>query len=291
VARLTFEGKDPVAADQTNDRREGFRRLAQIAGALKEGAKVNFITARELLRWFGAERRNDRTIFEISTALRNLDLRTEPWFEDQFIDGPLEFHEGYFGGSHLPSGTEKMVLDLVEEHFQKEEPRIGQPATKWEANYLNTLWIRLINRRLEAWVRERPEGNVTREQVQAKVDALARLGGLEQFTEQEIREEQYIMNLEAEAGETEVQVEDSPLQGEEPLRLLPIPDFAEAAKVIPFPSGPKVINETTFRIRRLASANNPPVRIEPNRSVIEAITTMLLRDFSQLPVMNGERER
>ncbi|MDE1904098.1 MAG: CBS domain-containing protein [Alphaproteobacteria bacterium] len=38
------------------------------------------------------------------------------------------------------------------------------------------------------------------------------------------------------------------------------------------------------------SANTPPVSVAPNKSITEAITIMLTNDFSQLPVMIGERE-
>jgi predicted transcriptional regulator len=71
-------------------------------------------------------------------------------------------------------------------------------------------------------------------------------------------------------------------------RATPPPSIRSA---LPVPSRATVtIPEATFRVRRLKSANNPPISIAPNRKVAEAITTMLLRDFSQLPVMSGERE-
>jgi hypothetical protein len=85
-----------------DDRRQGYRRLAQIAADLEDGVNVHVITVRELLQWFGAEGHDDRTVSNITEALRHLDLRTEPWFDDQWEGGPLEFHKGYFGGTHVP---------------------------------------------------------------------------------------------------------------------------------------------------------------------------------------------
>src|SRR5262249_54021311 len=41
--------------------------------------------------------------------------------------------------------------------------------------------------------------------------------------------------------------------------------------------------------RKLYAANRPPVRVAPDTSVSEAVTIMLSHDFSQLPVMQGER--
>ncbi|MDA1095933.1 MAG: CBS domain-containing protein [Chloroflexi bacterium] len=47
--------------------------------------------------------------------------------------------------------------------------------------------------------------------------------------------------------------------------------------------------DPTYRIAKLKSANVPPVSVTPNTRVDEIITTMLTRGFSQLPVMEGER--
>ncbi len=48
--------------------------------------------------------------------------------------------------------------------------------------------------------------------------------------------------------------------------------------------------DPTYRIGRLRSANLVPTSVTPNQTVTEAITIMLTNDFSQLPVMVGERE-
>jgi CBS domain-containing protein len=48
--------------------------------------------------------------------------------------------------------------------------------------------------------------------------------------------------------------------------------------------------DPTYRIGRLRSANVVPTTVTPNQTVTEAITIMLASDFSQLPVMVGERE-
>lgn len=47
--------------------------------------------------------------------------------------------------------------------------------------------------------------------------------------------------------------------------------------------------DPTQRIGRLPSANIRPISVNPNSTVAEAVTLMLLHDFSQLPVMQGER--
>ncbi|WP_095199540.1 CBS domain-containing protein [Mesorhizobium carmichaelinearum] len=48
--------------------------------------------------------------------------------------------------------------------------------------------------------------------------------------------------------------------------------------------------DPSYRIGRIASANNPPVSVKPNATLLEATTLMLSRNFSQLPVMTTERE-
>lgn len=47
--------------------------------------------------------------------------------------------------------------------------------------------------------------------------------------------------------------------------------------------------DPTQRIGRLPSANSAPLTVSPSASVSEAVTLMLLHDYSQLPVMQGER--
>lgn len=47
--------------------------------------------------------------------------------------------------------------------------------------------------------------------------------------------------------------------------------------------------DPTYRIGKLRSANTPPVSVAPDQEIAVATTIMLHRDFSQLPVMNGER--
>lgn len=50
------------------------------------------------------------------------------------------------------------------------------------------------------------------------------------------------------------------------------------------------IEDATYRIGMLKAANTPPVGVKPNATLREAVTLMLTHDFSQLPVMQTERE-
>jgi len=51
-----------------------------------------------------------------------------------------------------------------------------------------------------------------------------------------------------------------------------------------------VYADPTYRISRLAAANNPPVSVTPDASLQAAVTIMIGNDFSQLPVMTSTRE-
>jgi CBS domain-containing protein len=47
--------------------------------------------------------------------------------------------------------------------------------------------------------------------------------------------------------------------------------------------------DPTSRISKLAAANRPVVSVKPDSTLQEAVTLMLIKDFSQLPVMSTER--
>jgi CBS domain-containing protein len=48
--------------------------------------------------------------------------------------------------------------------------------------------------------------------------------------------------------------------------------------------------DPTYRISKLAAANNQPTFVRPDTPIKEVVTLMLSRDFSQIPVMTSERE-
>ncbi len=56
------------------------------------------------------------------------------------------------------------------------------------------------------------------------------------------------------------------------------------------PTEVRSMDDPSFRISKIASANNPPVSVKPNATLQEAITIMIVRNYSQLPVMSTERE-
>lgn len=48
--------------------------------------------------------------------------------------------------------------------------------------------------------------------------------------------------------------------------------------------------EPAYRIGKLDAANRPPISVKPDAPIAEAVTLMLVNDYSQLPVMTNERE-
>lgn len=52
----------------------------------------------------------------------------------------------------------------------------------------------------------------------------------------------------------------------------------------------RVSGDPSFKIGKIPAANNPPISVPPNASLLQATTLMLSRNFSQLPVMTSERE-
>lgn len=58
-----------------------------------------------------------------------------------------------------------------------------------------------------------------------------------------------------------------------------------AAAVVPFSAA----GDLTYRVGKLAAANHPPESVTPDTTISEMITIMMANDYSQLPVMTGER--
>lgn len=61
-----------------------------------------------------------------------------------------------------------------------------------------------------------------------------------------------------------------------------------AVSQVAFISG--AVADPTHRISRLASANKAPISVNPDSTLQEAVHLMMLHDFSQLPVMQNERD-
>lgn len=61
------------------------KQLIEISKRLKSGQIARY-KARQVLKWFGAERRGMKIVADVRTALANLGLETDPPFEEASID-------------------------------------------------------------------------------------------------------------------------------------------------------------------------------------------------------------
>ena len=69
---------------------QGHERLQAIAERLRSGTRIEPLTVREFLSWFGAKRRGVWVVSEILSVLENIGLTTEPDFESTYIDGQID---------------------------------------------------------------------------------------------------------------------------------------------------------------------------------------------------------
>jgi CBS domain-containing protein len=129
--------------DPDEEDTEAYKRLRRIAVRLESGETVEPIQVRELLRGFGTDHRRVHINYMIREALRRNNLRTDPDFGEQFLDGAVEFRQGY-------------------------------RANKIDVAMLNELWLELFLDRLAAWRDENP--SATGEEIKAKAEALQKLG-------------------------------------------------------------------------------------------------------------------
>lgn len=90
---MNDEGRMPLKA-----------RLERISAELDEG-KTPDTTVRELLRWFGAERRGYLVVKEIRRKLGRANLRTVPDFESVWIDAPVKFARPMVITAYAPTVT------------------------------------------------------------------------------------------------------------------------------------------------------------------------------------------
>ncbi|HYW41605.1 MAG TPA: DUF262 domain-containing protein [Bryobacteraceae bacterium] len=69
----------------------GHTKLSKVANALELGKRPRATTVRALLKWFGAERRGTQVLTQISRAMEELGVGTEPDFKTASIDEKLVF--------------------------------------------------------------------------------------------------------------------------------------------------------------------------------------------------------
>lgn len=84
---------------------------------------------------------------------------------------------------------------------------------------------------------------------------------------------------------------EAPAEEEEPQKATEDPSPPPISlSISTVPAAPPSYADPTYRVSKLAAANRPPVYVAPDGSLQEAITIMMTNDFSQVPVMVGERD-
>jgi hypothetical protein len=141
-----------VSDDQDDESLAGDKKLEQIAARLANGQRVEPVPVRELLDWFGAQRRSIPTNRMIREALFQKDLRIEPDLHETYLDDDAEFRIGN-----------------IERKKTEELPRA---------------WMRfeLLTTRLAAWIDRQPDATQT--EIQIEFAALEKLG-VEQLSSDE----------------------------------------------------------------------------------------------------------
>ena len=69
----------------------GLSQLKRVAESLESGDSPPTVKVRELLEWFGQQRRGGHVVATVTGALRSTGLATEPDFATAYIDGQLTF--------------------------------------------------------------------------------------------------------------------------------------------------------------------------------------------------------
>jgi CBS domain-containing protein len=181
------------------------KRIDHIASHLKDGRRVRRVSVRELLGFFGAERRGLTKVQDIRAALDSLGLETDPDFESAWIDSLVR--------------------------------------------------IRLKNANVSA-------------------------SGSTQAPEDDELEEDQIGGQE---GQDSVESPQSdPMEKPQPAIVVASEGVVET-----------VLGKTTdptYRVGSLPAANKQLTTVGQDDALNKAVTKMLLFDYSQLPIMHGERE-
>lgn len=106
----------------------GLSRIERVAESLREGDSPQTATVRELLAWFGQQRRGWRVVGAIENDLRKVGLVTDPDFTTAYIDGSLTFALVNDQRSAVATGKKKGQRNPVD----VQETSVGAPETEAE---------------------------------------------------------------------------------------------------------------------------------------------------------------
>ncbi len=100
--------------------------LQRIAESLGEGESSPNVTVRQLLAWFGQQRRGWRVVATVQGALRRTGLATEPDFATAYIDGHLNFSRSGEKAAVPQSGSDDDPADSEEPDGHIGDPQVSE---------------------------------------------------------------------------------------------------------------------------------------------------------------------
>ncbi len=99
----------------------GRTKLKEVAESLRKGDSLPTVTVRQLLGWFGQQRRGWRVVATVKGALRREGLSTDPDFETAYIDGQLKFLLSDPKGAIPRAGEDQDGEDVSEGNENQED--------------------------------------------------------------------------------------------------------------------------------------------------------------------------
>ena len=160
--KWVFRDMAEEAAESLRKYPEAHEKLASVASGLRSSTPVLPVRVRQLLQWFGAERRGPQVNPAIRLALELHKLHIAPDLNAVSLDAPISFRPGIKPTIEYPEGYTPRTVRAGVHHLDEVE-----------ASLLNEIWKERISDRLIGWVDEHP--GATREEIQAKLDELAKL--------------------------------------------------------------------------------------------------------------------
>ena len=130
--------------------------LPRIAKSLREGESSPTVTVRELLAWFGQQRRGWRVVMTVKGALRRAGLATKPDFATAYIDGHLTLSLSGENEAGPHSGSDGGPPDSEEPDGHVRDPQCSEAPI--EDPVLRVRMLPAANRRPVTVNRDDPVG-------------------------------------------------------------------------------------------------------------------------------------
>lgn len=255
-----------------NDSSNGRARIQTIATQVSAGVSVQR-TVRDILGWFGWQKRTTSALKEVRAALDENGLLTDPDLDSAIdLDAYVEFH----------------LTDDDDEHpWPRELDEVAHALSVGSGPR------RVTVRELLGWFGAQRRGQVVVQRVrEALVGAGLRTDPdfESAYIDAEIQLERLPPVQSSTTPGAELEHEDA----DEPPSVATAGDSAAGGTAVPLAVVGGAVEDAVLRVGAMRSANLEAVQLQlykvaPTEPLANAITKMILRDFSQLPVMSDDR--